>query len=71
MNGIRFGIPNARRSRGLHVVDSHGPLTELALLRRYTDGLGWSIIRSSQVCKVYGTVVFTVELRIIDRIKSV
>ena len=55
MNGIHFGIPNARRSRGLHVVDSYGPLTELALLRRYTDGLGWSIIRSSQVCKVYGT----------------
>ena len=51
MNGIRFGIPNARSSGGLRVVDSHGTLTELAPLGRYRDGLGRSVIRSSTVNK--------------------
>ena len=51
MNGIRFGIPNARSSGGLGVVDSHGTLTELAPLGRYRDGLGRFVIRSSTVNK--------------------
>ena len=50
MNGIRFGIPNARSSGGLRVVDSHGTLTELAPLGRYVDGTE-TVIRSSTVNK--------------------
>ena len=39
MNGIHFGIPNAWRSDGFHIVDSHGALMELALLKRCREGL--------------------------------